>query len=150
VECSRECVPAVNHDIYCLSLRFFLHLPNNLSYYSVNWVQAEVRATTEGDFLKDIETIISQLEEQRSAIERAISALRDIGGSEAILVKKGRPGRPPAIAGDSPAPVSKRRLSPEGRKRIVQALKKRWAAKKAAGKRTGAKKGKKAGSATTK
>ena len=92
--------------------------------------------------MKDIDNIITQLEEQKAAIERAISALRDIAGSAPATVKKARrgrpPGRPPAAASapaPAPAPKKKRRLSPEGRKRIIEALKKRWAVKKAAAKK---------------
>ena len=90
--------------------------------------------------MNDVDNIITQLEGQRAAIERAISALRDIGGSAPAAVKKARrgrpPGRPPAASPTpAPAPVKKRRLSPEGRKAIIDALKKRWAAKKAAAKK---------------
>jgi hypothetical protein len=101
--------------------------------------------------LKDIDNIITQLEEQKAAIERAISALRDIGGSAPATVKKARrgrpPGRPPAAASapaPAPAPLKKkRRLSPEGRKRIIEALKKRWAVKKAAARKAARKASKK-------
>jgi hypothetical protein len=83
--------------------------------------------------LKDVESIISQLEQQKTAIERAISALRDITTPEPVPVKRGRPGRPP---GRPPAVAKKRRrLSPEGRQRIIEALKKRWAEKKAGAKK---------------
>jgi hypothetical protein len=63
--------------------------------------------------------IIAQLERQKTAIERALSALRAVEGSEA-----------PAQV--SNAPVTRRGMTPEGRKRVSAALKKRWAAKKAA------------------
>ena len=80
--------------------------------------------------MKDVASIISQLEEQKTAIERAISALRDVTGSEkAAPVKRRKPGRPPAVA------KKRRRLSPEGRQRIIDALKKRWAEKKAGAKK---------------
>src|ERR1039458_6375356 len=93
-----------------------------------------------GDFLSDVDNIITQLEQQKAAIERAISALRDIGGSAPAAVKKARRGRPPgrpkaAAPAPAPAPAKKRRLSPEGRKAIIDALKKRWAVKKAAAKK---------------
>ena len=78
--------------------------------------------------MKDVDSIISDLEQQRSAIERAIAALREIGGVAAPQPRK--VGRP---AGSGKAVAKKtRRLSPEGRKRIIEALKKRWAEKKAA------------------
>jgi hypothetical protein len=40
---------------------------------------------------------------------------------------------PVALAVAKPAKKKKRNLSPEGRKRIAEAVKKRWAAQKAAG-----------------
>ncbi len=93
--------------------------------------------------MKDVESIISQLEEQKAAIENAISALRDVSAPQAAPVKRGRPGRPP---GRPPAVAKKqrRRLSPEGRQRIIAALKKRWAEKRAAEKKATKKAGKKA------
>jgi hypothetical protein len=66
--------------------------------------------------------IIAQLERQKTAIERALAALRDIDGT----------------AETTPAPtltdVVKRKggMTPARRRRLSEALKKRWAAKKAA------------------
>jgi hypothetical protein len=70
--------------------------------------------------VNDVENIISKLEKQRSAIDRAISALREITGS---------PATGPDVAENK---TKKRHLSPEGRKRIIEATKRRWAAKRAA------------------
>jgi hypothetical protein len=70
--------------------------------------------------VNDVENIISKLEKQRSAIDRAISALREITGS---------PATGPDVAEGK---TRKRHLSPEGRKRIIEATKRRWAAKRAA------------------
>ena len=68
--------------------------------------------------MNDVENIISKLEKQRSAIDRAISALREITGS---------PTTGPDVVESK---TKKRRLSPEGRKRIIEATKRRWAAKR--------------------
>ena len=68
----------------------------------------------------NIENVISQLERQRSAIDRAISALREIGASNSI----------PAAAAAGAQRQGKRRkrhMSAEGRKRIAEAARKRWA-----------------------
>lgn len=73
--------------------------------------------------MNDIGRIISQLEEQRDSVERAISALRAITGDHA-----GRESKSSA----SQARPRKRRLSPAGRKRIAEGVKRRWAAIKAA------------------
>ena len=70
--------------------------------------------------MNDVEKVISQLERQRSAIDRAISALREITGSPATGPVHGITQR------------KKRHLSPEGRRRIIEATKRRWAAKRTA------------------
>jgi hypothetical protein len=80
--------------------------------------------------VNNVENVISQLEEQRSAIDRAISVLREVNGSSATTtgahaIAQGKTG--------------KRRLSPEGRRRIIEATKKRWAAKRLAEAGTGTK-----------
>jgi hypothetical protein len=73
--------------------------------------------------------VIKKLEQQRIGIERALAALREIEG--------------PALGTGAPAPAAesaprgrrkgKRKggMTPEGRRRLSEALKARWAAKKA-------------------
>jgi hypothetical protein len=73
-----------------------------------------------GDTLRDIERIISELEQQRSAIERALTALHEITGSSTIS----------AARAPRPAAKKKRRMSAAGRERIAEAVRKRWAATK--------------------
>jgi hypothetical protein len=72
---------------------------------------------------KGLEDIIARLEEQAAAIERALEALREVEGTSA-----------PATAAKSSASPAKRTggMTPEGRKRLSAALRKRWAAKRAA------------------
>ena len=72
--------------------------------------------------MNDLGKIIAELEHQKAAIDRAITALREIAGPLAIV--------PATVEGKTTSP--KRHLSPEGRKRIIAATKRRWAAKKAA------------------
>lgn len=64
--------------------------------------------------------VIRKLEQQRAAIENALSALRELEspGTEAAPA---RPGRPPRRKGG---------MTPEGRRRLSEALKARWAAKR--------------------
>ncbi|MGD1071541.1 MAG: hypothetical protein ABSB15_15480 [Bryobacteraceae bacterium] len=80
--------------------------------------------------LKDV---IAQLDRQKTAIERALEALREIGGIDLA----------------PPAPVKaqtktrrkakrKSRITPEGRKRLAEAMRARWAARRAASKKRGA------------
>jgi|SRR4051794_28168422 len=82
-------------------------------------------SSTLGDGLKDIERIISELEDQKAAIDRAITALREITGQTATIAKRTRQ------AASKPA-TKKRRLSAAGRERIAEALRRRWAAKRSA------------------
>jgi hypothetical protein len=95
---------------------------------------------TQGDSVNQLENTISQLEKQRTAIEKALAALRELSGSGAVAVAAKRHGRPPgrlpAAAQTAPAaaPVKtrRRRLSAAGRKAIIAAAKKRWAEHRAA------------------
>jgi hypothetical protein len=85
------------------------------------------------DILATIDRDIAQLQRARTLL----------GGSTAATTKKS-PGRPKKAVGRPKEAVSivvpaaakpakkKRNLSPEGRKRIVAAMKRRWAAKKKA------------------
>jgi hypothetical protein len=84
------------------------------------------------DILASIDRDIAQLQQARALL----------GGGNAPVAKR-TAGRPKKAVGGSrkAAPVAlavakpakkKRNLSPEGRKRIAEAVKKRWAAQKAA------------------
>ncbi len=76
--------------------------------------------------MNDVTRIISELERQRTAIERAISALREVAGRQDVQNLATSSAGGPA--------GKKRQLSPEGRQRIIDATKRRWAAKRAASK----------------
>ncbi len=78
--------------------------------------------------------IIAKLEQQRDAIERALTALR---GIEAPREGKPASAPAPALAPVAAAPVTKTarrkgRLTPEGRRRLAEAMKRRWAVKRTA------------------
>lgn len=80
-----------------------------------------------------ITTLIAELEKNRTAIDRALSALREIEGGAAVPAVRGV-GRPPKSASAAPAapaaaagPKKRRRLSAEGRARIAEAARARWA-----------------------
>ncbi len=69
--------------------------------------------------------VIKKLEQQRTGIERALAALREIEGPAAsVPVTAPGPGRPRKVR-------RKGGMTPEGRRRLSEALKARWAAKKA-------------------
>ena len=73
--------------------------------------------------LGHLESVIAQLEQQGAVIDRALEALRRIGGAGPVK----RRGRPPGKKTGG--------MSAEGRARIGEAQRKRWAAKKRGGKR---------------
>jgi hypothetical protein len=81
------------------------------------------------DILASIDSEIAQLQKARALI---------VGGS--ALPAKKKPGRPrkvialaaPAVAKPAKEKKKKRNLSPDGRKRIAEAAKRRWAAQKKA------------------
>ncbi|MBV8071139.1 MAG: hypothetical protein JO270_14620 [Acidobacteriaceae bacterium] len=80
--------------------------------------------------------VISQLQKQKSAIERAIAALQDVGdetvpGAESATSQRGRKTR------------RKRTLSADARRRIAEAQRQRWAAAKKAASKGAAKTAKK-------
>jgi len=76
--------------------------------------------------------VIKKLEQQKIGIERALAALREIEGpglETAAVPMAAAPAPAPAPAG----PVKAKRpggMTAEGRKRLSEALKARWAAKK--------------------
>jgi hypothetical protein len=74
-----------------------------------------------------LDHIIALLEKQRAVIEGALAALHQLGGFAATAA-------PAAVAESSPK-AKKKGMSPEGKARLIAALKRRWAAKKASSKR---------------
>lgn len=66
----------------------------------------------------DINRILAELKAERDRIDQAITAIGNIGSPRA------RRGRPP---GKSTGRRHKHRLTPEGRKRLSDMMKKRWA-----------------------
>ena len=124
--------------------------------------------------LNELDSIISQLEQQKDAIDRALSALREVEGNTMPMASRaGRPRRKfsaatrrkmalsqrrryaalrgkDGTAGDASKPKkpAKRKISAEGMANIRAALKRRWAAARkqaARGKKTAV--AKKAGAA---
>ena len=75
----------------------------------------------------NITQIVEQLRAERSRLDAAIQALEGTGTS-----RRGR-GRPPGNANKlaGGAPSRRRRMSAAARKRIAEAMRKRWAAVKA-------------------
>lgn len=89
--------------------------------------------------VEPLKDIISRLERQRTAIERALAALHEASGSEVGERSAGTSGSTTSHAGSGAglgraAGRGRRRgrLTPEGRKRLAEAMKRRWAVKRAA------------------
>jgi len=82
------------------------------------------------------ETALQLLIEEREAIDRAITALQDIGVSAPR--KRGRPPNSQRIAiaptHELPTKDGRRRVSAAGRRKMAEAQKRRWAKVKAAAK----------------
>jgi len=70
--------------------------------------------------LKDI---IRRLERQQKAVERALTALREVSGMDEIATRSTA----------TPSSARKRGMTPEGRRRLALLMKRRWAAKRTAG-----------------
>ena len=71
--------------------------------------------------MNGIDNIIAQLEQQKAAVERALETLRDFDQTGSIT---------PAKATGKAAAVRKGGMTPEGRRRLALAMKRRWAAKR--------------------
>jgi len=76
-----------------------------------------------------ISQIVASLEKQKQSIEKALAALRELDGTPAGMPRRGRP------RGSAAAPAAKQsrrgRISPEGRRRLAEAMRRRWAVKRA-------------------
>ena len=83
----------------------------------------------------EIKDIIKRLEQQGSAIAKAIAALRELEGQPASA-----PATPAAPA-KSNGSVRRGSISDAGRRRLAAAMKARWAVKKKAGTENGQKRG---------
>jgi len=77
------------------------------------------------------------LKEVIALIDAEIAALKEaralLAVGSAVTVAKRKPGRPPKVHPGTPKVATrkkKRNLSPEGRARIAEAARKRWAAQK--------------------
>ena len=71
----------------------------------------------------DIQSIVKELKRERDRLNRAIAALEETDSSPAP--RKASPAADVA----APPPKKRRGLTPEGRKRLSDAMKKRWADK---------------------
>jgi hypothetical protein len=80
----------------------------------------------------NISEIVQQLRDERSKLDAAIQALEGLGFS-APGERRGRP--PEATSKPTAKPRKRSRMSAAGRKRLAEAMRKRWAAAKRSGKK---------------
>jgi hypothetical protein len=83
----------------------------------------------------DVSRILSEIDAEITRLQRARAALTGIAGSGTVAPRRGRPKG----SVNKPKAKRKRNLSPEGRKRIADAMKKRWAERRAASTKSGKK-----------
>src|ERR1039458_2812558 len=72
----------------------------------------------------DIQAIVKELKRERDRLNTAISALEETDSSPAVRMSS------PVAQPSAPSAGKGRHLTPEGRKRLSDSMKKRWAAKK--------------------
>lgn len=75
-----------------------------------------------------IANILAKIDQEIAQLQQARSLL---AGSAAPAAKRGRPKKNAPAAPSAKPAKKKRNLTPEGRARIAEAVKKRWAAQKA-------------------
>ena len=76
----------------------------------------------------NVTEIVRQLRDERSRLDAAIQALEGVGGGSAPIKRRGRP------PGTTNKPTAGG-MSAAARKRIAEAMRKRWAAAKKSGKK---------------
>lgn len=76
----------------------------------------------------DVSRIVSEIDAEIARLQQARSALTGIAGSGTVAPRRGRPKG----TVNKTTSQRKRNLSPEGRKRIAEAMKRRWAERRAA------------------
>src|ERR1035437_751473 len=77
------------------------------------------RSTKREERTLDLQKILSELKAERDRIDRAIEALDGIASSSAVTKKRAGGGRSPGRRCGG--------ITPEGRRRLSEAMKKRWA-----------------------
>lgn len=84
----------------------------------------------------DVSRILSEIDAEIARLQQARSALVGISSTGTVAPRR---GRPKGSVNKKTAKRRKRNLSPEGRKRIADAMKRRWAERRASTKSSGKK-----------
>jgi hypothetical protein len=77
----------------------------------------------------DTQKIVADLKTEKERLDRAIAALEETGVRSAA-VRSRNLTMPRTSADAKPAKQTGRQLTPEGRKRLSESMKKRWAARR--------------------
>jgi hypothetical protein len=78
----------------------------------------------------DVQEIVAELKTERERLNQAIATLEDLGSGQETA-KSRTPIKTAAVGNMRQAGKSTRgRMTPEGRKRLSEAMKKRWAARR--------------------
>ena len=85
----------------------------------------------------DVNRILSEIDAEITRLQQARTALIAISSSGTVAPRRGRPKG--STNKSTPKSGRKRNLSPEGRKRIAEAMKRRWAERRATTKSSGKK-----------
>jgi hypothetical protein len=75
----------------------------------------------------DVSKILAEIDAKIASLHQARAAILLLDESETVKPKRGRPKGSVNAPKPAKAKKSKRKLSPEGRKRIAEAMKRRWA-----------------------
>ncbi|QMV19852.1 hypothetical protein GOB94_15045 [Granulicella sp. 5B5] len=75
----------------------------------------------------DVSKILAEIDEQIAALQSARGAILSLHTGAPV---KGKRGRPKGSTNAAKPAKKKRNLTPEGRKRIADAMKRRWAAQR--------------------
>jgi hypothetical protein len=79
----------------------------------------------------DVTRILSEIDAEITRLQQARTALTGIAGSGTVAPRRGRP-KGSVNKKTATRATRKRNLTPEGRKRIAEAMKRRWAERRAA------------------
>lgn len=77
----------------------------------------------------DVRRIVSEIDAEIARLQQARAALTAIGESGTVAPRRGRPKG--STNKNQTGSRRKRNISPEGRKRIAEAMKRRWAERRA-------------------
>jgi hypothetical protein len=75
----------------------------------------------------DVSKILAEIDEKIASLQQARIAILQLNETGAVKPKRGRPKGSVNTKKPAKAKKRKRNLSPEGRKRIADAMKRRWA-----------------------